>query len=46
MWEGWALSKLEWDLGEWSWPPLEANQEQIPFFAYSARIGRRALGRR
>ena len=44
IWEGCSLAELEWDLGEWRWPPLDISESPTPFFAYSAHTGRRALG--
>lgn len=45
LWEGRALAEIDWDLGEWQWPALEPDQGLTPFFLYSAKLGRRILGR-
>lgn len=45
LWEGRALSELDWDPGEWRWPEVVADQGPSPFFAYSAKLGRSILGR-
>ena len=38
------MIEVEWDLGEWRWPPLDASESPVPFFSYSTRTGRHALG--
>ena len=37
--------RLDWDPWEWRCPPTQGSQGAIPFFAYSARIGKRVLGK-
>ena len=44
IWEGRILSDVEWDPAEWRWLPLDASKSPVPFFSYSARLGRRILG--
>ena len=44
IWEGRTLAKVEWDPGEWRWPPLDALEIPTPFFSYSACMGKRILG--
>lgn len=38
LWEGLALAEVNWDLGEWRWPPLDQSQGPAPFFSYSTRF--------
>ena len=48
-WESRPLARLQWDPVEWHWqdPFAVADRPPIPFFQYSARLGRHILlGRR
>ena len=49
-WRLWAwgsrpLARLQWDPGEWQWrdPFAGADRPPIPFFQYTARLGRHIL---
>lgn len=44
LWEGKALTEVDWDPGEWQWPPIDPSQGRTPFFSYNARLGRLILG--
>ena len=44
IWEGRSLTEVDWDPGEWRWPPLDASEHPTPFFSYNVRTSRRALG--
>ena len=48
-WEQRPLARLQWDPGEWQWrdPFASLDSPAIPFFQYTARLGRHILtGRR
>ena len=32
IWEGHTLVEVEWDPGEWWWPPLDLSESPVPFF--------------
>ena len=44
-WESRPMVRLQWDPGEWQWrdPFAAADSPLIPFFRYSARLGRHIL---
>ena len=44
-WEGHPTHRLQWDPGEWRWrdPFAPPRSPEIPFFQYTARLGRRIL---
>ena len=45
VWEARPLVRLQWDPGEWQWrdPYSPPGSPAIPFFQYSARLGRHIL---
>lgn len=44
-WESRPLARIQWDPGEWQWrdPFAAADRPPVPFFQYSARLGRHIL---
>ena len=47
-WECRPLARVQWDPGEWFWrvPRTAADAPEVPFFQYTARLGRQILAAR